>query len=105
MKRLVLALVLAGVCTLDLTAQTVTPLVQALKDNPVQALYLSRHPEILRWIGKHPQFDHPAKNPGINAWVAAWPSLAQRLAGDPDQALAWADQPQPLADLAKKGHD
>jgi len=104
-NRLVLLVVLAVLVAGGLFAEGASPLVQGLEAEPVQATYLSRHPEILRWIGKHPQFEHPAKNPTINAWVAAWPSLAKLLASDPTQTLAWAEDPQPLADLVKKGHE
>ena len=90
-----------------------TPLVRALSADPVQANYLSRHPEILRWIAKHPDqtprvigrtatADEKAKNNAINEWIVAQPNLALLLAKDPDQALAWADNPSTLADLAKK---
>jgi hypothetical protein len=85
-------------------AQAETPLTQALAADPVQASYLARHPEILRWIGKHTELKEKAKNNAINEWVAAWPTLARLLAQQPDQALAWADEPQPLVDLVKKGH-
>ena len=104
MNRLILAGWLALLCSGSVSAQAATPLTQALEADPVQASYLARHPEILRWIGKHPELNEKAKNNAINEWVAAWPTLAQLLAKEPDQALAWADEPKPLADLGKKGH-
>ena len=102
MNRLILALVLMLAITGLLSAQAASPLVQAFEAEPVQASYLARHPEILRWIGKHSLLNEKAKNNAINEWVATWPALAQLLAQDPSQALAWADEPRPLADLAKK---
>ena len=86
----------------SLEAQADSPLYRALDEDLVQASYLSRHPEILRWIGKHPLLDEKAKNKAINEWIAAWPQLARLLAADPVQALAWADDPKPLADWGKK---
>jgi len=103
MRRLVLALVVAFLSMGSLAGQAPSPLVQALEADPVQASYLARHPEILRWIGKHPLLNEKAKNNAINEWIAAWPTLTQLLAQDSDQTLAWADEPRPLADLAKKG--
>jgi hypothetical protein len=77
-------------------------LLQALENDPVQTNYLARHPEILRWIAKHPALNEKAKNNAINEWVAAWPALAQLLAQNPEQTLAWADEPRPLVELSKK---
>ena len=90
-----------------------TALVRAFRAEANQATYLARHPEILRWIGKHPgdailvaihsaQPEQHSKNKAINDWVVAWPVLVELLAESPAQALAWADDPQPLADLGKK---
>lgn len=104
MKRLLLTLSLVLGTAGALFSQADSPLVQALVADPVQASYLARHPEILRFIGKHPQLDAPAKNKAINEWIAAWPALAKLLAQEPDKALAWAEDPVPLEDLAKKGH-
>lgn len=102
---MVLTVFLTGALVVDLSAQAASSLVQALEANPVQAAYLARHPEILRWIAKHPDLDHPAKNPTINAWVTAQPDLARLLANDPDQTLSWAEEPRSLAELAKKGRE
>jgi hypothetical protein len=91
-----------------------TPLEASLQSHAAQAEYLARHPEILRWIGKHPgevrgvadrtaDADHRAKNNLINEWIVSAPELAAALADDPAQALVWADDPKVLADLGKKG--
>jgi len=103
-KRLTLFLIVALWGASNVTAQVDSPLVQAMTADQVQASYLARHPEILRWIAKHPQLNEKAKNNAINEWVAAWPTLAELLAKDPDQALAWSEDPRPLVELAKKGH-
>jgi hypothetical protein len=103
-RRLILALTVTFLSVGGLPAQADSALIRALEADPVQSAYLARHPEILRWIGKHPQLNDKAKNHAINEWVAAWPALAQLLAQNADQTLAWADEPRPLADLAKKGH-
>jgi len=103
LNRLILAGLLAVLTVATIAAQPApSALLQAIEAEPVQASYLARHPEILRWIGKHPLLDAKAKNRAINEWVAAWPALARLLAADPVQTLAWADEPRTLADLAKK---
>lgn len=114
MKRPILVLGLF-LCVLTLSAQsTDTPLAQALASEPVQASYLARHPEILRWIGKHPDKAERvasggedkgdrAKNKAIDEWIVRWPDLARLLAQSPGQTLAWADDPHSLNELVKKG--
>lgn len=114
MHRLLLAVTLLwGVAPWAPAEATDGPLVQALVAEPLQAHYLSRHPEILRWIAKHSHevagvaggtadAAHRAKNAGINEWIVAWPRLAEALAADPAQTAAWADDPRALAELAKR---
>jgi hypothetical protein len=91
-----------------------TPLTQALIADPVQASYLARHPEILRWVAKHPEqalkvaggrasADERAKNNGINEWVAAWPNWAALVAAEAELSLSWADDPRSLSELGKRG--
>ena len=115
MKRTIFTILAVLLLIPPLVGQTEdSALVRALGAEPDQAVYLSRHPEILRWIGKHPEAavlvatnaagpDQKAKNRLINQWLGAWPTLAELLAEHPDQALAWADEPRPLLDLGKKG--
>ncbi len=105
MKRLIVVGLAAFVFSVSAIAQAApSPLIEALESNPVQASYLARHPEILRWIGKHPHLtEEKAKNQAINEWVAAWPDLALLLSQSPEQTLAWAEDPQPLTELPKKG--
>jgi len=104
LERLIFAGILTLLVLTPIAGQNQGDALAALQANPVQAAYLARHPEILRWIGKHPDLaGQKAKNPAINEWVAAWPSLALLLSREPDRTLAWAEDPQPLAELAKTG--
>jgi len=114
MKRVLAALLWFGFLGASGWAQAVdTPLTQALGTDSVQASYLARHPEILRWVGKHPDLtlrladggsvgDEAPKAPAIRAWITENPALARLVAAEPALALAWADDPRDLNDLPKR---